>query len=578
MRLYLFMFSVCFLMAVCAEAQTVTKNERRLQQWHDNPVSLFVHWGPVSLIGKEISWSRNGYGKARYDSLYRRFNPTRFNAREWVLMAKRNGFKQIVLTAKHHDGFCLWDTKTMSYNIMHSPFGRDICKELAQAAHEEGVAVGWYFSAGDWRDPDCRNPQTNAVFVDRMLTQIQELLTNYGKISLLWVDYDGWPSPAHPEKVYSLARRLQPDIIINNRLEPFTPDESHARVGPYSDYATPENFVAGYGKVPWETCTNMGHQWAWKFGDTPRPLPECVQTLLRCVGGNGNLLFNIGPDSTGAFPAAFVNRTNEMGEWINRYAGAIYKTKGGPYTPTRQYVATYRDHTVYLHVFPGSPAEMHLPALGAGIKKAELLNKLPVTVQQDRNGLHINLPESSRDSVATILALTLDKPAASLGTILPFTSSSAVSYGRKATASGSLGDFLHDATAAFDDNPDTAWKPGRRADVNFDSYYGRNIHYMDETVMQLFQHTGWLEVDLGKPQTINRLAVSELVYNKSVISDFTIEYQNAGKWIPVAWDTRMGNWTKEISPVRAQKFRLVINASAGYPGIREFQLFAEPSN
>ncbi|WP_177226005.1 alpha-L-fucosidase, partial [Arsenicibacter rosenii] len=142
------------------------KDDGRLQRWRDNPLSLFVHWGPVSRIGQEISWSRQSYGKARYDSLYRGFNPTRFNATEWVRMAKHNGFRQIVLTAKHHDGFCLWNTKTISYNIMQTPFGRDVCKELAEAAHQEGLAIGWYFSVGDWKDPDCRNPQTNAVFVD----------------------------------------------------------------------------------------------------------------------------------------------------------------------------------------------------------------------------------------------------------------------------------------------------------------------------------------------------------------------------------------------------------------------------
>jgi len=539
-------------------AQLPSSDAGRLQRWRDNPLSLFVHWGPVSRIGKEISWSRQAYGKARYDSLYRGFNPTRFNALEWVRMAKRNGFKQIVLTAKHHDGFCLWDTKTVSYNIMHSPFGRDVCKELAQAAHQEGLPIGWYFSVGDWKDPDCRNPATNDVFVQRMLTQVRELLTNYGKISLLWIDFEGWPSPTHPKQVYDLARRLQPDIIINNRLEPFTPDESHARVGPYSDYATPENFVAGYGKVPWETCTNMGHQWAWKFGDTPRPLPECVQTLLRCIGGNGNLLFNIGPDSTGVFPASFVS---------------IYQVRGGPYMPTRQYVSTYRKNRVYVYLFPESPAEIRLPPLAGSIKKAQLLNGKTVTVNQKPDGLYISLPASSRDSVATVIALTLDRSAASVELIRPFTSSGALSYGQQARASSALGNFLHDASAAVDDNPNTAWKPGRRTDVDFNAYYGRNVHYMSDSVMNLFQHTGWLEIDLGKSQSISRIAVSELVYQKSQIKDFTIQYQKAGRWITLVRDTTMGNWSKEITPVRAQRFRLVINDSSGYPGVREFQLF-----
>lgn len=573
MHLYLRLLSCALLIAGHTLAGGPGKDGGRLARWRDNPLSLFVHWGPVSRIGQEISWSRQAYGKARYDSLYKGFNPTRFNATEWVRMAKQNGFRQLVLTAKHHDGFCMWDTKTISYNIMRSPFGRDVCRELAAAAHKEGLAIGWYFSVGDWKDPDCRNPETNALFVDRMLTQIRELLTNYGKISLLWIDYDGWPSPAHPKKVYELARRLQPGIIINNRLEPFTPDESHARVGPYADYATPENFVAGYGRVPWETCTNMGHQWAWKFGDTPRPLPECVQTLLRCIGGNGNLLFNIGPDSTGVFPAAFVSRTNEMGDWINRHAEAIYKLRGGPYTPTRHYVSSYRNNTVYLYIFPESPDSIRLPPLKAVVRNARLLNGQPVDIRQEAGGLTIRLPASGRDPVATVLALTLDKPVASLGLIRPFSTSGALSYGRTARASSALGSFLHDAGAAVDDNPGTAWKMGRRTDVNFDRYYGRNMHYMADSVMQLFTRKGWLEVDLGRPESVSRITVSELVYNKSKIKDFTIQYEKAGKWIRLASNTNMGNWSREIEPVVARKFRLVIDDASGYPGIREFQVF-----
>ena len=567
---------VCLLLVSSRNfAQKLPSPDPRLNWWRDSRLSLFIHWGPVSRIGQEISWSREGYGKARYDSLYHNFNPTRFNAREWVQLAKANGFRQLVLTAKHHDGFCLWDTRTTTYTIMASPFGRDICKELAEAAHEEGLPIGWYFSAGDWKDPDCRNPKTNGKFAERMLSQVRELLTNYGEISLLWIDYDGWPSPVYPKKVYDLARSLQPQIIINNRLEPFNPDESHARVGPYSDYATPEGFVAGYGAVPWETCTNMGHQWAWKFGDAPRPLPECLQTLLRCIGGNGNLLFNIGPDSTGVFPASFISRTQEMGNWIGRHADAIYKTRGGPYMPARDYVSSCRDNTVYLYLFPGSPDVLRLPPLGATVKSARLLNGASVVFRQQAGDLRLTIPSAERDAVATVVVLTLDKPAASLGPIKPFSTSNAFSYGQKARTSSALGRFLHDASAAVDDNPNTYWKMGRRTDVDFDTYYGQNIHYMTEIVMNLFQHSGWLEVDLGKPQTINRLVVSEQVYEKSKINAFSIQYEKDGRWQTLAQDTQMGNWSKTINPVQAQKFRLVINDSKGYPGIREFQMFGD---
>ncbi|GAB3911764.1 hypothetical protein GCM10028803_53930 [Larkinella knui] len=569
-----------FLMLLFAASQTLVaqstlSQDQRLQWWRDSRLGLFIHWGPVSRIGKEISWSRKGYGPSRYDSLYLQFNPTRFNAREWVKMAKANGFKYIVLTAKHHDGFCLWNTRTTSYNVMSSPFGRDVCKELAQAAHDEGMPIGWYFSVADWKDPDCRNPATNGQFADRVLKQVNELLTNYGTISLLWIDYEGWPSPVEPKKVYDLARRLQPRIIINNRLEPFTPDESHAYLGQYADYTTPEGFVAGYGAIPWETCTNMGHQWAWRFGDSPRSLPECVQTLVRCVGGNGNLLFNIGPDSTGVFPASFVTRTQEMGTWINRHADALYKTRGGPYTPATDYVSAYRGNTVYLFLFSKQPGEIRLPPLAAKVKSARLLNGAPVGVNQQTADLRLTIPAMDTDGVATVVALTLDKPAESLGQIRPFSTTNALSYGKRARASSAIGPFLHDASVAVDDNPATFWKMGRRTDVNFDAYYGKNIHYFSDSVMNLYQHAGWLEVDLGKPQTVSRIAASEYGNEKSKINAFSIQYEKNGQWVTLAQDTTMNTWSKTIEPVQAQKFRLVIQDSQGYPGVREFQVFGD---
>ncbi len=367
---------VSLLLSFCLQgfAQKEMPLSQRLKWWQDSKMGLFIHWGPVSRIGKEISWSRKGYGAAKYDSLYLNFNPTKFNAKEWVALAKASGMKYMVLTAKHHDGFCLFDTKTTDYNIMKTPFGRDVCKELAAAAHEANMPICWYFSVADWKDPDCRDPKNNAVFADRVLEQIRELLSNYGKIGLLWIDFEGWPSPVAPKRVYDLARSLQPEIIINNRLEPFTPDESHGYIGKYADYATPEGFVAGYGKVPWETCTNMGHQWAWKFNDRPRSLKESVHTLLRCVGGNGNLLFNIGPDSTGVFPLDFTIRAREMGDWISQNKEAIYKTRGGVYTPAQEYVSSFNGNKLYIHLLNGAAGELKLPALSGKIKSAALFD------------------------------------------------------------------------------------------------------------------------------------------------------------------------------------------------------------
>jgi alpha-L-fucosidase len=566
-----------YLIAISGFSQKYIATEQRLKWWQDAKMGLFIHWGPVSLIGKEISWSRNGYGPSKYDSLYLRFNPKQFNAKEWVALAKASGMKYLVLTSKHHDGFCLFDTKTTSYNIMNTPFGRDVCKELAEAAHEAGMPIGWYFSVADWKDPDCRNPKTNAAFADRVEDQVREILTNYGKISLLWIDYEGSPSPIQPKRVFDLARKLQPEIIINNRLEPFNPDESHARLGQYADYTTPEGFVAGYGSVPWETCTNMGHQWAWKFNDTPRSLKESLHTLLRCVGGNGNLLFNIGPDSLGTFPINFVARAHEMGTWLAKNEKAVYGTKGGVLTPSNNYISSYKGNKMYLHLLTNVSANVNLPAIPAKIMKANFLTGKAVKYSQNNNGISLYIPMNIRDSIATIIEFTLDKSASNIRPIIPISTSKSLAYGKAATASSSLGKFLHDPTAAFDDNLETYWKPGRREDIDFSQFYGKDLNYESEKCKDLFNNKGFLEVNLGKPQRIEKIKLSERNRN-SEIGKFEVQYLQNGKWIPVAKGDKMGEWTRTINPITAQKFRLEILDSKGYIGVNEFQLFSKKNN
>ncbi|MGO9113743.1 MAG: alpha-L-fucosidase, partial [Thermoguttaceae bacterium] len=237
--------------------ETSQDRAARLAWWRQSRFGMFIHWGPVSLKETEISWSRansnakcpnNGqFPVAVYDNLYKEFNPTKFNAKQWVTIAKAAGMKYMVLTAKHCDGFLLWDSKVDDYNIMHTPFNRDVCAELAKAAHEIGMRIGWYFSPMDWRDPDCRN-ERNAEFVKRMQGELKELLTNYGEIDLLWFDCDGRSAPWDQEQTYALAKRFQPQIIIDNRLDLGGGQDagSAQSIGPHADYYTPEQSVGGF--------------------------------------------------------------------------------------------------------------------------------------------------------------------------------------------------------------------------------------------------------------------------------------------------------------------------------------------
>jgi len=257
------------------------------------------------------------------------------------------------------------------------------------------------------------------------------LLTNYGKIDLLWIDYEGSPCPVKPNRIYELAQKLQPGIIVNNRLDVLHTDESHGYIGPNGDYATPEGFVAGYSPFPWETCTNLGHQWAWRFNDKPRPINEAALTLLRCVGGNGNLLLNAGPDSLGVIPNDFVARLAELGGWLNPIAASIYGTRGGPFAPTSNILSTQKDNSIFLHIVNLNSDTVVLPPLKAKILSAKIMGGQDLPFIQSSKGVHIILASSLKGQISTTIELSINKPASLLGIVRPFSTSGSLAYNKK---------------------------------------------------------------------------------------------------------------------------------------------------
>jgi len=545
------------------------------QWWRDGRFGMFIHWGPSSLTGKEISWSRKGTGIEKYDSLYKDFNPVKFNADEWVATAKAAGMKYIVLTAKHHDGFMLWDTKTGDYNIMNSPFGRDVVAELAAASKKAGIPFCVYFSPGDWKDPDCRNPQTNAKFVERMHAQITELLTQYGRIPLVWIDFDGFPNPSIPQETATLMRKLQPGVIITNRLEALHPDESHGRVGKWGDYATPEQRVGSYcDSVPWETCMTIARQWSWKPDDQMKSLQQCLTTLVCTVGGDGNLLFNVGPKPDGEIEPAQVQRLKEMGGWLAKHGEAIYGTSGGPYYPTKTYAATRKAKTIYIHAIELKDGSLTLPPLPAKVKSATLLDGTPVTFEQTEGSLKFTIPSEKRDPNITVVKLTVDGDPLKLAPIVPDSTSKSLAYRKPATVSSSIApQFMHTAQAALDDDDSSYWTPGRD-----EAMAGEIMGKKFEQVRMIPNHPlwkrdGWLEVDLEKPAVVSRAQIRERS-GYSPVSSWKIEYEKAGGWQTAAEGTTVGK-SLDVpfdSPVSARRFRLSIQAP-GRPAISEFRLF-----
>jgi alpha-L-fucosidase len=401
----------------------------RLAWWKEARFGLFIHWGPVSLKGTEISWSRANTNPlcpnkgpvpaAEYDNLYKRFNPTLFNAAEWAAVAKSAGTRYVVLTAKHCDGFCLWPTETISYNISRTPFKRDVCGELAEAVREAGLRIGWYYSPMDWWDPDCRTAK-NADYVKRMQGQVRELVTRMGRIDLMWFDWDGGTIPWEQEKTYRIVRQAQPGIVINNRLEcSFGGNTADKYTGPNADYLTPEQEIGAYNdKQPWETCMTLGTQWSWKPDDSIKSVDEVVRILARCAGGDGNLLLNVGPMPDGRIEPRQVEVLKGVGAWLGRAGESIYGTRGGPYKPGAYGASTRKGRTIYVHVMQWPAAgPLVLPVLPAKVLAARVLGGGKADARQTDKGLEIAVDGKNRQAAVTVVALELVGPAADLAAI-----------------------------------------------------------------------------------------------------------------------------------------------------------------
>ena len=392
-----------------------------IAKWQDMRFGMFIHWGPVSLEGTEIGWSRGReIPIEQYDSLHKRFNPEKFNAVEWARIARSAGMKYLVITTKHHDGFCLWDSAVTDYDIMSTPFGRDVLKELSEACREEGIAFGTYYSVCDWHHSDfplgspggkTKKPNPDLRAYDAYLRQqTEELVTKYGPLLTIWFDVPQVYGADLGIPMVKDLRRLQPDILINNRayMEPGRTKRASVQLN-VGDYSTPEQKIGTYMEDrPWETCMTICRQWAWKPNDTMKSLEECIRTLVTCSGGNGNLLFNVGPMPDGRIEERQIQRLEEMGAWLERYGESIYGTRGGPFKPGTGFVTTRKGNIVYLHALAEAPEEIVLPGLSRKILSAEVIGGEEVNIEIRKNSWLVSLPRTARQPIDTVVKITLD--------------------------------------------------------------------------------------------------------------------------------------------------------------------------
>ena len=407
-------------------------SQRRLDWWRDAKFGMFIHWDMSSVAAAEISWSKQYYDdtgetlrpnprperggfktkphdwqvawfhppvpREIYDTLHKSFYPGMFDADKIVAQAKQAGMKYIVMVSKHHDGFSMYDTAYSDYGVMNTPFKRDILGEMAAATHRAGLKFGFYYSQRDWHHPDYGDKDLKK-YNDFMKNQVRELLTKYKPVSVIFFDNEYLPAEAWDAKnLIKMIYEIQPDILINNRC--CVP----------GDFATPEQHLGNFDQDrDWESCMTFTGFWSW-HGFTSKVIPyeECLERLVRCAGGNGNLLMNIGPMPTGQIDPREADRMARVGEWLARNGESIYGTRGGPYKPGAFGVSTRKANTVFLHVLKWSGDAITLPALPRKVVKGSLLSGGVVTVEQTSDALRVSVAAKDRQPCDTVVKLELD--------------------------------------------------------------------------------------------------------------------------------------------------------------------------
>ena len=391
--------------ATASAADPAADRERRMKWWHEARFGMFIHWGLYSVLGRhEWVMENEGIPVAEYEQLAQRFHPKPGFAREWARLAKQAGQKYMVMTTKHHEGFCNFDTKLTNYCAPKQGPGRDLVKEYVEAARAEGMRVGFYYSLMDWHHPDgarcATDEQARRRFVDYIHGQIRELMTNYGKVDILWYDV-AWPLDAagwESEKMNAMVFQLQPDIIVNNRnkLE--------------GDFATPEQRITAENRA-WESCMTMNDSWGYNRSDDDWKSPKTVvRNLITCAHDTGNYLLNIGPRPDGSVPEESVRILTTVGRWMDRNGISIYQTD--KCQPRRSNYAAFTRHgnTLYMHNYfwPGEAAAMG--GLMTKVKSARFLaTGKEVKVDQEKfRTRFLGLPEKAPDDPVTTLAIECD--------------------------------------------------------------------------------------------------------------------------------------------------------------------------
>lgn len=423
------------------EVEVALSDDERMAWWRDASFGMFIHWGAYANIGGErngeickggAEWAMDklNYTVEDYEKVVAEFNPVQFNADDWVKMAKNAGMKYIVLTSKHHDGFCLWDSKISDYDVMDaSPFKRDIVKELEEACKKEGIRFCLYHSIMDWHHPKAQsylypnynagqkdqsvnNPDFPIYYENYLKPQVKELLTNYD-LGVMWFDGE-WMADYTTEMgkdMYSMIRDVRPNIIVNNRVDKGRNGmEGMDKEGEYAgDFGTPEQEIPDTGiSSDWESCMTMNGSWGYKPSDNKwKSSEDLIQKLIDIVSKGGNFLLNIGPDGQGMFPYQSVERLAAMGQWTKANGESIYGAKASPYEKPEWGRYTSKDGVIYAHIFDWPEDGQITINTEIKAKKVSFLVNEAIDLKLDGETSTIQLPAKAIDPFATVVKIEL---------------------------------------------------------------------------------------------------------------------------------------------------------------------------
>lgn len=427
--------------AIAQEKYIPSKENLEARKWFEEArFGLFIHWGVYSVLG-DGEWVMNNQDISikEYEKLPSFFNPTAFNAKEWVMMAKDAGMKYITITSRHHDGFSMFDSNATDYTIVKkSPYKKDILKLLAEECHKEGIKLFFYYSQLDWYRDDYfpRGRTGNGIegrkegkwenYISFMKAQLTELLTNYGEIGGIWFDgqwdqheWDGkrfgkLNADFKLDEVYSLIHRLQPKALIGSN--------HHLAPNPGEDFQMFEKDLPGknttgwgtaagqIGSVPLEVCETINGSWGFNLQDRKHKSDkELIHYLIKAAGYGSNMLLNVGPMPNGKIQPKHQKSLRSIGVWIKENGTTIYGTQKGPIAPNDDFVSTQKGKTVYLHLLNPGLDVIHIDDVPVKIKSIrDLKSQKNLSFRNDKFGLVIDASNLSKDPIDTIIQIELN--------------------------------------------------------------------------------------------------------------------------------------------------------------------------